>query len=238
MHSLGGITGRRYVNMMPIGPLMIEHRLIERMIEAMKRQLQRWETEGKADSCFIETAVDFIRTYADRCHHGKEEDILFRDLNVKPISHDHKRIMEELREEHRWGRETTARLVNANEAYRNGNGRAISTILECVRALVNFYPKHIEKEDRHFFIPIMDYFSKEEKDAMLNEEYEFDRVLIHEIYRGKVTKAEEYVFSANKGGAHESKGRSIEMRNYRHMCKGASVCLPLPAGKQKGDGHC
>jgi len=86
--------------MMPIGPLMIEHRLIERMIEVMKRQLQRWETEGKADSSFIETAVDFIRTYADRCHHGKEEDILFRDLSKKPVSSDHRRIMEELREEH------------------------------------------------------------------------------------------------------------------------------------------
>jgi len=177
--------------MMPIGPLMIEHRLIERMIEVMKRQLQRCEREGKADSSFIETAVDFIRTYADRCHHGKEEDILFRDLSKKPVSSDHRRIMEELREEHRWGRETTGRLVEANEAYRNGDAEAVSAILEYVKALVEFYPKHIEKEDRYFFLPIMDYFSKEEKDAMLKEEYEFDRVLIHEIYRDKATKAEE-----------------------------------------------
>jgi hemerythrin-like domain-containing protein len=92
---------------MPIGPLMIEHRLIERMIEVMKRQLQEWETEPTMDPSFIETAVDFIRTYADRCHHGKEEDILFRDLSKKPISGNHKRIMEELVEEHRWGRRTT-----------------------------------------------------------------------------------------------------------------------------------
>jgi hemerythrin-like domain-containing protein len=176
--------------MMPIGPLMIEHRLIERMIEVMKRQVQRWEAEGKADPSFVETAVDFIGTYADRCHHGKEEDILFRDLGKKPISNDHQRIMEELIEDHRWGRKTTGRLVEANEAYRDGNGKALKTILECVKALIEFYPKHIEKEDRHFFLPIMDYFSKEEKDAMLNEEYEFDRDLIHQIYRDCVTKAE------------------------------------------------
>ena len=177
--------------MMPIGPLMIEHRLIERMIEVMKQKLKRWETERKADPPFIETAVDFFRTYADRCHHGKEEDILFRELSKKPISNDHKRIVEELLEEHRWGRKTTGRLAEASEAYRNGDAEAVSTILECVKVLVEFYPKHIEKEDRRFFIPIMDYFSKEEKEAMLNEEYEFDRVLIHEIYRAKVTKAEE-----------------------------------------------
>lgn len=179
--------------MMPIGPLMIEHRLIERMIEVMKRQLQRWEGEGKADPSFIETAVDFIRTYADRCHHGKEEDILFRDLSEKPISNDHKRIMDELVVDHRWGRKTTGRLVEANESYWKGDAEAFSTILDCVKSLVEFYPKHIEKEDRHFFIPIMDYFSKEEKDAMLNEEYDFDRVLIHDIYRDYVTKAEEHM---------------------------------------------
>jgi hemerythrin-like domain-containing protein len=191
MHSLGGIAGRRSINMMPIGPLMIEHRLIERMIEVMKRQLRLWEGGRKADPSFIDMAVDFIRTYADRCHHGKEEDILFRNLSKKPISSDHRRIMEELLEEHRWGRRTMGELLKANETYRKGDAEAASTILECVKALVEFYPNHIEKEDRHFFLPIMDYFTNEEKDTMLKEEYEFDRGLIHEIYRGKVKKAEE-----------------------------------------------
>jgi hemerythrin-like domain-containing protein len=177
--------------MMPVGPLMIEHRLIERMIEVMKRRLQQWEREGKADTSFIETAVDFIRTYADRCHHGKEEDILFRDLRKKPVSDDHKRIMEGLVADHRKGRALTGRLVEANEAYRKGDAKAVFAIFDCVKSLVEFYPKHIEKEDRHFFIPTMKYFSREEKDAMLREEYDFDRDLIHEIYRQYVTTAEE-----------------------------------------------
>ena len=34
----------------------------------------------EVDPVFIDTAVDFIRTYADRCHHGKEEDLLFKAL--------------------------------------------------------------------------------------------------------------------------------------------------------------
>jgi hemerythrin-like domain-containing protein len=179
--------------MMPIGPLMIEHRVIERMIEVMRQKVQQWEREEKADTSFIETAVDFIRTYADRCHHGKEEDILFRDLGNKPISKDHKRIIEELMADHRKGRNLTGRLVEANVAYRNGDDKAVFTIFDCVKSLVEFYPKHIEKEDRHFFIPIMEYFSKEEKDAMLREEYDFDRDLIHEVYRQYVTTAEEGV---------------------------------------------
>ena len=177
--------------MLPVGPLMIEHRLIERMIEVMKRRLDQWEGEGKADTSFIETAVDFIRTYADRCHHGKEEDILFRDLVNKPISKDHKRVVEELMADHRKGRDLTGKLVEANDAYRNGDDKAVFTIFDCVKSLVEFYPKHIEKEDRHFFIPVMEYFSSEEKEAMLEEEYAFDRELIHEVYRTYVKKAEE-----------------------------------------------
>jgi hemerythrin-like domain-containing protein len=99
--------------------------------------------------------------------------------------------MNELIEEHRWGRKTTRRLVEANEEYRGGDEGAIATILECMRALVDFYPKHIEKEDKHFFIPIMDYFSQEEKDAMLKEEYEFDRNFIHLKYQEIVAKSEQ-----------------------------------------------
>lgn len=53
--------------MMPIAPLMIEHRLIERMIEVVKEELVLIEKERKIDPKFIEMAVDFIRSYADRC---------------------------------------------------------------------------------------------------------------------------------------------------------------------------
>lgn len=60
------------------GPLMIEHRLIERMISIIKDVLRQIESTQKVDPVFVDTAVDFIRNYADRTHHGKEEGILFR----------------------------------------------------------------------------------------------------------------------------------------------------------------
>jgi hemerythrin-like domain-containing protein len=56
--------------------------------------------------------------------------------------------------------------------------------------LADFYPKHIEKEDRRFFMPVMRYFSQEEKDAMLKEEYEFDRQFVHNRYEEVVRRAE------------------------------------------------
>jgi hemerythrin-like domain-containing protein len=176
--------------MMPIGPLMIEHRLIERMIDVMREELTIFEKEEKLAPEFVETVVDFIRTYADRCHHGKEEDILFRELVTKKLTDEHRRIMEELMEEHRWGRKTTARLVEANKRYMQGEREAMSTVTDCMKSLVQFYPKHIEKEDKHFFIPCMDYFTEIEQQAILREEWEFDRSLIHERYRNIVIAAE------------------------------------------------
>lgn len=176
--------------MMPIGPLMIEHRLIERMIDVMKEELVLIEREKRVDPEFIEMAVDFVRTYADRCHHGKEEDILFRDLGIKKLTDDHRRTMDELVEEHKWGRRVTARLVEANTRYVQGNKEVLSAIMDCIKTLIEFYPKHIEKEDKHFFIPCMDYFTEAEKEAMLKEEWEFDKSLIHEKYRNIVIAAE------------------------------------------------
>lgn len=175
---------------MPIAPLMIEHRLIERMIAVMKKELVRSTKEKKISPKFVEVVVDFIRTYADQCHHGKEEDILFRDLNKKELTQEHKRIMEELIEEHRWGRKTTKKLVEANERYIQGAGESLSVIADYMRSLIEFYPRHIEKEDKHFFIPCMEYFTEEEKDAMLKEEWEFDRNFIHEKYGKIVVNAE------------------------------------------------
>jgi len=159
--------------MQPIAPLMIEHRLIERSVPLMKQECERIGKGGSVDPNFIAEIVDFFRTYADRCHHGKEEDLLFRALKKKNLSAEHKKTMEELLSEHRYGRETVGKLAAAQDA---------GEVAAQLDILIDLYPRHIEKEDRHFFIPVMDYFSQREKDDMLKQMWEFDRKLIHEKY--------------------------------------------------------
>jgi hemerythrin-like domain-containing protein len=168
------------------GLLMIEHRLIERMIAVIKDALANIQSSGKVDPLFVDTAVDFIRIYADRTHHGKEEDILFRGLERRELSVEDRRLMKELVEEHLFGRQTTKALVEANTRYRNGDDSALSDISIGLHTLVEFYPRHIEKEDKVFFPAARAYFTEDEDRMMLVDFWEFDRKMIHEKYKSVV----------------------------------------------------
>ncbi|MBN2331785.1 MAG: hemerythrin domain-containing protein [Deltaproteobacteria bacterium] len=173
------------------GQLMIEHRLIERMLSVIKKVLVKIESEHEVDPVFVDIAVDFIRVYADRTHHGKEEDILFRELNKKTLTSEDGQIMKELIEEHVIGRQTTKMLVEANNRYRKGDESALADISDKLQTLIEFYPKHIEKEDKVFFPSSRNYFTDEEDQAMLAKFWEFDRKMIHEKYDSVVEGLEE-----------------------------------------------
>ena len=176
--------------MLPIGPLMIEHRLIEKMLQVIKSLLEDIQTEKKEDPVQVEKVIHFIKTYADACHHGKEENILFHELGRKNISPEHRRMMDELIEDHKLGRKITLSLKEANQRYQKGDAAALSAVAEGLRSLIEFYPNHIRKEDRNFFIPVMGYFSNEEKEAMIREGYESDSRLLHQEHADLVKRLE------------------------------------------------
>ena len=169
--------------MKPIGPLMWEHRLIEQMVALLRGEIDRITSKKTVNVILVEQAVDFFRTYADRTHHGKEEEILFRDLAQKKMTPEHRNMMNELVREHIHGRELVRKLVEAKDLYVNGYAEALPHIARELKALVDFYPGHIEKEDSRFFFPCLDYFTQAEQERMLQEFRDFDRNMIHEKYR-------------------------------------------------------
>ena len=57
-----------------------EHQLILRMIALLERNVALMEQGRFRNWQFFIDAVDFIRNYADRFHHAKEEDILFIEM--------------------------------------------------------------------------------------------------------------------------------------------------------------
>jgi len=168
--------------MQPIGLLMREHRLIERIIPLLKSEQERSKKTKKINSIFINTAIDFFQTYADKIHHGKEEDILFKALLPKKLNTEQKTIMKQLLEDHQRSRQVIHSLKDANQKYLQGEISILPAIQDSLGQLIALYPHHIEIEDKHFFFPIMEYFSRKECDDMLQKFTDFDRNIIHEHY--------------------------------------------------------
>jgi hemerythrin-like domain-containing protein len=168
--------------MKPRGLLMIEHRLIEKVLSVAKQKAISM-TDMDYNPIFVETIVDFIKTYADRTHHGKEEDILFIELAQKKLDDDNLRIMNELIDEHKQARAKVKEIVELNEKYKRGDRKVVPMITTAIIWLAGFYPVHIKKEDAVFFLNTEKYFNETELDNLLNTFYEFDRHMIHEKYQ-------------------------------------------------------
>lgn len=171
--------------MMPIALLMIEHRQIERMIPVLLEETNRARS-GKVDGLRIDALVDFIREYADRCHHGKEEDILFAALRDKRMPSELEAIMERLIEDHKTSRANVRLVIEANEGYRRGRSDSLERMADALELLANLYPRHIATEDKEFFIPSMALFSKDEQRRMLAQFQSFDRNVIHQIFKARI----------------------------------------------------
>lgn len=179
------------VKMQPIGILMIEHRLIERVGALLAKEKTRIKKTRVPKEHFIEFTADFFWTYVGRNHLGKEEDILFKALESKQLTSEHSQMMSELVAEHRLGRKLVAELVDANGRWEQGDEHAREQLLAIIDEMIKLYKMHFEKEDKQFFIPSMRYFSPQEQNEMLLQLWEFDRKVFHEKYQTMVAELEQ-----------------------------------------------
>ncbi|HSR13030.1 MAG TPA: hemerythrin domain-containing protein [Thermodesulfobacteriota bacterium] len=166
------------VIMTPIGILMVEHRLIERMIDLIQKHVEAIGRGKKLDLVFFDGVVDFARTYTDDCHHGKEEGILFDRLAMKNLDERDKKLMDGLVLDHIENRKIVNRLDEEKTRFLKGDSDAAGSILSACRSLAEFYPGHIEKEERVFFAHSMEYFSKKEQQEMVRKFWELDKDLL------------------------------------------------------------
>jgi len=129
-----------------IESLMQEHRLIERVLDALER-FAAAEPSGPEDREVLGRFVEFFKTFADRCHHGKEEDLLFVELKRHGLPAGPGPVAVML-EEHDVGRELVGRMSavasgsgpwSEEEAVRLRNAAADFTMMLRL---------HIQKEDQ------------------------------------------------------------------------------------------
>jgi hemerythrin-like domain-containing protein len=181
-----------------IDPLLEEHKVIGSTLAVFKAELEKIAEQRRVDPISIDMSIDFVRTYIDLVHHGKEENILFRELGKKNLAAEHSALMNELLLEHKYSRTIVGRWMGATERYFDGEDNA-EEIGGCLQELIEFYPQHIAKENKHFFIPVLEYFSQEEQNRMIQEFEVFDDKILHWKYRKVETALEERIDDIRTG---------------------------------------
>ena len=132
----------------PVDQLMAEHRLIERMLTELDLRL----VPGAALPLdFIETALDFFRTFADGLHHHKEEKALFPALEASGVPAEGGPIACMLHE-HTVGRKCLAAIRENLPAARNGSSAADQEIRKAASDYIDLLRRHIWKEDNILFV--------------------------------------------------------------------------------------
>ena len=121
-----------------------EHRVIEQVLRCVAAIAERSAAEQDLNCDAAALAIDFFRTFADGCHHLKEEQFLFPALEAKGWSR-HQGPTGQMLKEHRLGHEyldALSRAVQENDAesFRGAAGDYISLLRE-----------HIAKEDNVLF---------------------------------------------------------------------------------------
>ncbi len=184
--------------MKPVGPLMREHRLIERVLPVLRHLGEMVSRYERIDPAHVSAVSDFLHVYADRLHHGKEEDILFKVLLSKPMTTEHRSTMEDLVRDHVRGRTLTKILDAAGARYVQGDAAASSDLLDAIQGLTDLYPDHIDAEDHRFFLPCMEYLTVTEQAEMLEEFDRFDKQVMHEKYANVTASLESEIISLRR----------------------------------------
>ncbi|GBC78681.1 Iron-sulfur cluster repair protein YtfE [bacterium HR08] len=133
----------------PVEILMHEHRIIERALRALRGVCQRLENGEAVPADVPAQLVEFIQTFADRCHHGKEEKHLFPTLEQCGVPRDGGPIGVMLYE-HELGRGFVREMAEAASAYARGESAA-ARFVSAARQYMDLLAQHIYKEDNVLF---------------------------------------------------------------------------------------
>ncbi len=120
---------------LPMRKLVDEHVLIKRLIALLPAVAKNLDVDSQEGRQLILDTIDFIRFYADKYHHAKEEDILFKYFD------ENMAILKVMHEDHRQGRSHVKAVLDALEK-KDG-----AIIAEHLTAYGRLLTEHIKKED-------------------------------------------------------------------------------------------
>lgn len=119
----------------PLRRLVDEHTVIKRVVTRLPALVERVDPRTPAGRQLVADGLEFIRSYADRYHHAKEEDILFLYVNRELD------IVQTILQDHVTGR---GHVQAALAALTAGDAAAVGASLMAYHTLLT---EHIKKED-------------------------------------------------------------------------------------------
>ena len=127
-----------------------EHEGILAMLAVVEAAAQRLQNGKEIPADLMTNAVTFFRNFADRCHHGKEEDELFPVLEQRGIPKEGGPIGTMLIE-HDQGRAFVRAMGEAANRYAQGDASAVPALVQNTLGYVNLLRQHIWKENEILF---------------------------------------------------------------------------------------
>ncbi|OGI16549.1 MAG: hypothetical protein A3J63_03040 [Candidatus Moranbacteria bacterium RIFCSPHIGHO2_02_FULL_40_12b] len=117
-----------------------EHQNILKGIDALLKECDSLKSGNKINKNFFKKAIDFIKGYADKFHHAKEEDILFIEMCRDEVQM-HCNPTQQMLHEHNLGRNFIKELEKGIEESNK------EKIIENARGYAQLLRDHIFKED-------------------------------------------------------------------------------------------
>lgn len=130
-----------------INLMVEEHKYIKRMLGVMRKYCYKVMNKEEVDYSDFYKMIDFVRNYADKHHHGKEEALLFKKMTDELGQVADKLIRFGMLVEHDLGRLYMQELENAIPRYKEGDDEARLDIIANAIGYTHLLTRHIDKED-------------------------------------------------------------------------------------------
>jgi hemerythrin-like domain-containing protein len=158
-----------------------EHEGIKLMLNVMEVICNNLERGEELNINHYAKILEFLKGFVDKCHHGKEEDILFPDLIDHGLPKEGGPITVMLHE-HQLGRDHIKSLSNALDELKGGNNRAIVNIISSSRNYIELLRNHIVKENNILFMMADKVLNETEQSNIFDA---FEKLEIEKIGLGK-----------------------------------------------------
>lgn len=140
------------------------------MLRIMSQIAGNIRSQADLDPEEIEKIIDFLRTFADLCHHGKEETSLFPALIDAGMSRQSGPVAVMLYE-HELGRGYIKGMASAVKTFLAGDRSALNQVAEAMGKYVDLLKSHIQKENNILF-PMADRLLPEKKQNEIINDFE------------------------------------------------------------------